>query len=117
MSSDVIFGGRTVAVKIPGCADAVSVSVRTLKINELPRYFDLLETDEELAAFLTGKDSAFIASLEPASVLDIVEAGHDLNFQTAQRWAERRARHIEALGLIARKVDPKALPNSARTAG
>lgn len=116
MSTDAIFGGRQVAVRVPG-GEPIAVTVRVLKISELPRYFELLEQEEKLAEFLTGKDAAFIASLEPASLLDIVDAGHDLNFQIAQRWAERRARHVAALAPVVKQMGLTDSPSSARTAG
>lgn len=116
MSPEIVFGGRSVSVKTLS-GESATVTVRTLRISELPKYFDLMEADENLAAFLTGKDSDFIATLHPTSVLDVVETGHEINFPTAQRWAERRARNIEALGPIQRRVEGKVSPNSAPTAG
>lgn len=112
--SEIIFGGRPVVVKT--AAGDETVTVRTLKISELPKYFDLMEHDEQMAAFLTGKDDAFIAAIAPQSVLDIVEAGHDVNFTTAQRWAARRVKHIEALAPTARTMAAVGSPNSVRTA-
>jgi len=109
---ETILGGRQVTVKNTAGVSS-PVMVRALKIAELPNYFSKLEREEELAAFVTGQDLEFIASLEPASVLDIVETAHELNFTTARRWAERRAKHIAELGPIVGQVNGKALPSSA----
>lgn len=108
---EIIFGGRQVSVVTVGGADAVTV--RTLRISELPTYFEVMEDDEKLAAFLTGKDAAYVASLAPASVLDICEAGHELNFQIAQRWAARRVANVEALAPALKTIAATGLPNSA----
>jgi hypothetical protein len=79
------------------------VCVRLLKIKEFPDYFRVAEDEEALAAFVTGKDDEFIQSLSVDSILAICETAHDLNFQNACRWANRRANLNEALLPVAQK--------------
>ncbi|MGC9453199.1 MAG: hypothetical protein ACP5I4_17335, partial [Oceanipulchritudo sp.] len=79
------------------------VGVRLLKIKEFPDYLRLAEDEEALAAFVTGKDEEFIQSLTVDSILAICEHAHDLNFQNACRWANRRANLNEALLPVAQK--------------
>jgi hypothetical protein len=55
-------------------------------------YFELVENEGPLAAFVCGKPEDWPDALTAESLLDICEAAHDLNFQNARRWAERRAR-------------------------
>ena len=94
------------------------VTVRLLKIAELPRYFELAENETALAAFVCSREADWPESLTAESLLDICDAAHELNFTNARRWAERRARQTEALlpvaetGLRVRQ----ALENSAPTA-
>ena len=79
------------------------MQVRLLKIREFSEYFAKAEDEEALAAFVTGKDEDFIQTLTVDAILSIVEAAHDLNFQNACRWANRRANLNEALLPVAQK--------------
>lgn len=92
--------------------------VRLLKIAEIPRYLELAEDEVGLAAFVTGRDAEWIGALTIDGVLDICEAAHDLNFQHACRWAQRRVRQNEGLLPMAQagKRLQSAWGNSAPTA-
>jgi hypothetical protein len=79
------------------------VKVRLLRIKEFPDYFAKADDEEALAAFVTGKDADFIATLTVDSILAICEKAHDLNFHNACRWANRRANFNEALLPVAQK--------------
>lgn len=115
--NQILQGGEPLAVTDPTNATH-EVFVRLLKIKEFPDYFRLADDEEALAAFATGKDADFIAALDVGSVLAICEKVHDLNFQNACRWAERRAKFSEALLPVAEKGMrlQRALGNSAPAA-
>lgn len=98
----IITGGSPLLVETQS-AEQVEVHVRLLKIREFPDYFRLAEDEEALAAFVTGKDEEFIQGLTVEAILSIVEKAHDLNFQNACRWANRRANLNEALLPVAQK--------------
>jgi hypothetical protein len=98
----IITGGTSLTVTTHDNATD-EVFVRLLKIKEFPDYFRMAEDEEALAAFVTGKDDEFIRSLSVDSILGICEAAHDLNFQAACRWANRRANLNEALLPVAQK--------------
>ena len=114
----IALGGQELDVThLDGAAERVLV--RLLKIAELPRYFELVENEGLLAAFVCGKDATWPDVLTAESLLDICEAAHDLNFQNARRWAERRARQTEALLPVAEtglRVK-QALGTASQTAG
>lgn len=78
-----------------------TVTVRLLKIREFPEYLRLTDQEEGLAAFLCDKDDAWAESLCVDSLLDICDKGHELNFNNACRWGQRRANINEALLPIA----------------
>jgi hypothetical protein len=98
----ILTGGSPLLVETQS-GDQIEVAVRLLKIKEFPDYFRLAEDEEALAAFVTGKDDEFVQSLTVDSILAIVEHAHDLNFQNACRWANRRANLNEALLPVAQK--------------
>jgi len=98
----IITGGSPLTVETQN-GEQVEVQVRLLKIREFPEYFAKAEDEEALAAFVTGKEEDFIQTLTVDSILSIVEAAHDLNFQNACRWANRRANLNEALLPVAQK--------------
>ena len=98
----IITGNQSLAVRMEN-GDSLEVAVRLLKIKEFPEYFAKAEDEEALAAFVTDKDDAFVQSLSVASILEICEKAHDLNFQNACRWAKRRADLNEALLPVAQK--------------
>ena len=98
----IITGGSPLTVETQN-GEQVEVQVRLLKIREFPEYFAKAEDEEALAAFVTDKDEDFIQTLTVDSILSIVEAAHDLNFQNACRWANRRANLNEALLPVAQK--------------
>jgi hypothetical protein len=101
-NSSILTGDSPLAIETQS-GEQVEVQVRLLKIREFPEYFAKAEDEEALAAFVTDKDEDFIQTLTVDSILSIVEAAHDLNFQNACRWANRRANLNEALLPVAQK--------------
>lgn len=102
-ATTAILSGHFPLVVETKSGESIEVGIRLLKIREFPDYFRLAEDEEALAAFVTGKDEAFIESLTVDSILAICEAAHDQNFQNACRWANRRANLNEALLPVAQK--------------
>lgn len=100
--SSILSGGSPLLVETQS-GEQAEVQVRLLKIKEFPEYFAKSEDEEALAAFVTGKEDEFIQTLTVESILSIVEQAHDLNFQNACRWANRRANLNEALLPVAQK--------------
>jgi len=98
----ILTGGSPLLVATQS-GEQIEVGVRLLKIKEFPDYFRLADDEEALAAFVTGKEDEFIQTLTVESILAIVEHAHDLNFQNACRWANRRADLNEALLPVAQK--------------
>jgi hypothetical protein len=98
----ILTGGTPLTVETLN-TEPTEVMVRLLKIKEYPEYFAKSEDEEALAAFVTGKDAEFIEALSVDSILSICEKAHDLNFQNACRWANRRANLNEALLPVAQK--------------
>jgi len=70
----------------------IAAQVRLLRVSEFPRFFELIDKEEELVVFATNLAADAVACLSPNAILDIVDKIFELNFPTAQRWAERRAR-------------------------
>jgi hypothetical protein len=83
--------------------EETEVNIRLLRITEFPEYFAKCEDEEALAAFVTNRDQAFVQTLSVDSILSICELAHDLNFQNACRWANRRANLNTALLPVAQK--------------
>lgn len=101
-NSSILTGGSPLLIETQ-TGEQVEVQVRLLKIREFPDYLRLAEDEETLAAFVTDKDEEFIQTLTVDAILAIVETAHDLNFQNACRWANRRANLNEALLPVAQK--------------
>lgn len=80
------------------------VAVRLLRVSEFPQFFELVEKEEELVALATDLKPAEIECLSPNSVLDLIDKIFELNFTTAQRWAERRARLGSAAASFQKRV-------------
>lgn len=97
-----------VPLEVPDHAGApVRVTVRLLKVAEFTRFFELLDQEEALVAFAcVFAPPATLECLPPNSVLDLAEKVFDLNFTTAQRWAERRARLSGAAESFRQRVAP-----------
>lgn len=96
----ILTGGAPITVShVDGTTE--TVTVRLLKIREFSDYLRLTDQEEGLAAFLCGKDEAWTQMLSVDSLLDICDKGHELNFNNACRWGQRRANINEALLPIA----------------
>ncbi|MEE4212847.1 MAG: hypothetical protein V2I43_26675 [Parvularcula sp.] len=95
-----------------------TVNVRLLKIREFPDYLRLVDNEPELADFLCSREAGWSENLTTGSLLDICDKGHELNFENACRWGQRRANLNEALLPIALRGQQmqSAFPNSAPTA-
>lgn len=116
-STAILTGSRDLEVThLSG--DTETAHVRLLKIAEFPRYLELAEDENGLAAFITGRNAEWVESLTVDSVLDLCEAAHDLNFPAACRWAQRRVRQNEGLLPVAQAGArmQQAWGNSAPTA-
>jgi len=116
-SHAILAGGSDLNVqRLDGSTEAVRV--RLLKISEFPDYLRLVDDEPTLADFLCGQEKVWSETLSPGSVLDICEKGHELNFENACRWGQRRASLNEALLPIAVRGQQmqSAFPNSAPTA-
>lgn len=97
----IIQGGVSfAAIRHDGTGD--TVTIRLLKIKEFPDYLRYVDQEEKLAEFLCSKEEGWAASLTVESLLEICEKGHDLNFENACRWGQRRAKVNEALLPIAK---------------
>jgi hypothetical protein len=103
MDTNAIIAGGAPLIVTTAEGTEVEVLVRLLKIREYPDYLRLSDREEEMAAFITGRDMEFVDSLTADSVIAICEKAHDLNFQTACRWATRRAHINETLLPVAQK--------------
>lgn len=93
------------------------MTVRLLKIAEFPDYLRFVDQEEKLAEFLCNKEEGWAQTLSVESLLEVCEKGHDLNFENACRWGQRRAKVNEALLPIAQsgQVIQSALPGSVPT--
>jgi hypothetical protein len=94
-----------------------TVRVKLLKVKKFEDYLRAIENEEATAELLCGKDPGWAENVTASSLLDIVEKGHDINFTTVCRWAERRANVNEAmlpLALRGQKL-AAASPTSAPT--
>lgn len=93
------------------------VKVKMLKISQFEDYLRVVDNEPAVAELLCGKDPGWSDTLTPSSVLDIVEAGHSINFTSVYRWAQRRANVNEALMPVAQKAQKMgvALSTSAPT--
>ncbi len=109
----VVFGGKTISVtKLDG--SSLSVQVKQLVIADFPKYMQLLEKENECAVLLSDLSIKEVKQLTPESVLDICEAGEEINFETARRWGSRRARSaemfLEMMPESVRSQLPKSVP-------
>jgi hypothetical protein len=95
-----------------------TVKVPLLKMSAYQAFFEKLEDETALCDFLCDKPAGWGATLQPESVMDVVEKGTDLNFTPARRWAERRANLNQQCMPIARRMnlDPKGFRASASSA-
>ena len=110
----IAFGGKELQVFHENGTEE-TVKVRLLKIAEIAHYFELVEDETALASFICGKEETWSSTLALESIMDICETAHDLNFQNARRWAQRRAQQNEALLPLAESGlrIQQALANSA----
>jgi hypothetical protein len=113
----IAFGGKELSV-FHEDGTQETVKVKLLKITEIQEYFNRAEDETALASYICGKDEPWARTLTLESTMDICEAAHELNFQNARRWAQRRAQQNEALLPLAEsgKRIQQALGNSALNA-
>lgn len=104
--------------------------IRQLSIDEYPAYGDLLARSREydLAGFYCGRDAAWAQTLQPESILEIIEKGDELNADFFGRWtrinearmkrtnprlfAELERRSNAALDNLARNLSDRSSPIS-----
>lgn len=84
--------------------ETITVQVRLLRVSELERFFELIDKEEELVVHSTDLTAEAVARLAPNTILDLVEKIWELNFPTAQRLAERRARLGRAAASFQKRV-------------
>lgn len=112
----IINGGEEIEIALlDGTVETVKVQL--LKISQFEEYLRVVDKEARAAELLCSKPEGWSETLIPDSLLDIVEKGHDINFTTVYRWAERRANVNEAILPIAKKgmAMAEALPTSAPT--
>lgn len=112
-SLEIMLGGRAMRVR---SADGQEhdITVRHLKIRELPAYAGALDDEVKLAALFTGRDDAFIESLCPESHEAVIAAGEEINGDFFARWCERRIRRTEAVAPgLTQRVMAMASPSGA----
>ena len=98
----VAFGGEELTVPhFDGTTE--TVKVRLFRLADIPDYLRRLEDEEALAELACTKEAGWGATLHPDALMDICEKVHDLNFQRARRWGERRAELNESLLPLAQK--------------
>jgi hypothetical protein len=118
----ILFGGKHVTVtyrnRAPGLESCEKVFVPLLEISpRLAKYLDLALDESALAEWLCDRPAGWAASLMPESVMDLAETAHALNFTTARRWAEHRAKVADALVPLNQRlesVSTKVSPPAAR---
>ena len=112
----IINGGVEISIiKLDGTAE--SVKIRLLKINQFSSYLQAVESEEKTAELLCDKEPGWAETISTESLLDIIEKGHEINFPSVFRWAERKANLNAKLLPIAQKglQTARALPPSALT--
>ena len=110
----IAFGGKELSV-FHEDGKQETVKVKLLKITEIQEYFNRAEDETALTSYICGKDEPWASTLTLESTMDICETAHELNFQNARQWAQRRAQQNEALLPLAEnsKRIQQALGNSA----
>lgn len=94
-----------VTQKVPTLdGETITVQVRLLRASEFERFFELIDKEEELVVHSTDLTAEAVARLATNTILDLVEKIWELNFQTAQRWAERRAQLSSAAASFQQRV-------------
>lgn len=95
----IAMGGVDHTIPALGERPAQTIKIRILPVVEYPRLFEAIDDEYALIALVcviagTGQPlpSTWGASLLSGELMDIVEKIDVLNFPSACRWAERRAR-------------------------
>jgi hypothetical protein len=93
------------------------IKVKLLKISQFEAYLRAVDNEPRAAELLCEKEEGWGDTLTADSLLNIVEKGHDINFTSVFRWAQRRTNINEIMLPIAQKGQAmaQALPNSVRT--
>ena len=115
-ANTIIQGGVVLTVTLDDGSQE-QVTVRLLKIKQYADYMTFSQDEEKMADFLCSKPEGWSETLSAGSLLDIMDAGHDLNFQNACRWANRRMEFGEAMLPVAKAGEKLlgVLPKSAET--
>lgn len=97
--------------------NAEKVKVKLLKISQFEEYLRVVDKEAQAAELLCDKPEGWGETLAPASLMDVVERGHDINFTSVYRWANRRATMNETMLPLAQKGQALAshLQSSAQT--
>ena len=112
----LINGGEEIEVSLLS-GGTETVKVHLLKIAQFEDYLRVVDNEPRAAELLCSQPEGWGDTLTIDSLLDIVDKGHDINFTSVYRWAERRAKVNEAILPIAQRGQKMAaaLPNSAPT--
>ena len=73
------------------------VNVRQLPVRLLPKYLATIDEEAERIELLTDKPSGWADKLTPASHLELLEAGEELNAEDFFAWLRRKVQRQERL--------------------
>ena len=112
----ILHGGEDLDVMLL-TGETETVKVKLLKIAQFETYLRSVDNEARAAELLCGKEEGWGDTLTPDSLLNIVELGHDINFTSVFRWAQRRTNINEIMLPIAErgKAMARALPSSVQT--
>jgi hypothetical protein len=123
MDTTTLMGGKELSVTLEG-GTTETLTIRQLKVKELPALMESLDDESAQAALYCDKDGAFVDSLTRESFEAVILAGEEANADFFFRWAERQLKRMERLMpdvlekkkaalLTLRPLPPKAPPNAA----
>lgn len=110
-------GGATIPVSYVGPAEEhpAEVHVNLLDIAALGQFILLLGKDRELAAFVCDMSPQWAARLHPLSVQLIKQKAMELNFTSAQIWAENNIEIMAANQEAEKRLEGLASKSTSKT--
>jgi hypothetical protein len=109
----MVLGGVEHTVPALGDRPEQTVKIRLLPVAAYPALFRVIDDEYALADFITGQPTGWASSLPPDDVMEIADIADALNFRSACRWAERRAR-IEGAA-VNQRMTPELVEKIALT--
>jgi len=91
-----LLGGRQMAAAFRDGTTEV-VNVRQLPVRLLPKYLATIDEEAERIELLTDKPAGWADKLTPASHLELLEAGEELNAEDFFAWLRRKVQRQERL--------------------